>query len=144
MSSIDLSLDQDGSGEKYDRELRRTRAIHTSCRIITKANGTVEGRAIVMLVAGDTHIVLTARNFMDAAYAILGAHPGSTERSFPGTESGAMLSGVHRGVGWQAVHMEHIYVVTVEGSPGVSLAGDEATAKGLAEATIDRTLTGAA
>lgn len=144
MSELHLLLDQDGTGEEYDKALRKEKGpIHTKWKVITKKHGTDDDNPIVMIRIGDQTAVVTARQFLEAAAAIGGAHPGCGERSWPEMPPGSILSGVHRGVKWQAILMEKMYLVTAECAKGsVQIAAEEFAARGLAESLIDRIVTG--
>lgn len=139
-SELSLTLDKEGTGTAYDKALREDKGpIHTKWKVITKKDGTVEGNPIVMIRIGNQTAVVTARQFLEAAAAIGGAHPGCGERSWPEAPPDTIIKGFHRGVEWQALLVEKMYIVTADCAKGsIQIAGDEAAAKGLAESLIDR------
>lgn len=143
-SELDIKVDKEGNGSAYDAALRKVRGgIHTKWKIITKKKGTTSGNPLVMIQIGDETAVVTARQFLEAAAMIGGAHLGCGERSWPDPEkmAGMTISGFHRGVKWTGLLIDRMYLVTAESAKGkLSLAGDEKSAKGCGESLIDHSL----
>lgn len=148
--TVHVILDKEGDGKAFDAALKGTMPCIGDPKIITKAKGTKEGQPIVMITfytelhpqlpPDRAQVVMTARAFLMAAQAILGAHPdipGVQERLWPKGAPGSTICGHHKGVGWTAALVEKVYLITVEGSQGVSLAFTEDEVRALAELHID-------
>jgi hypothetical protein len=107
--------------------------------VMSKKRGTEGGNPAVMVQIGDQTLITTARQFLEVAAAISAIHPGAGERSHPELPAGSIIKGVHRGVRWEAVLIEMMYLVTSECARGsIQLAGDEKSAEALAVNLIDR------
>lgn len=142
-----LILDQDGRGREFDEWLGGTLPDLGDPVFVTKSNGTEGGQPIVMITFTvrcpdgsfrRAQTVMTARLFLQAAEGVLGAHPDCGKRLFPEQPAGTTIEGKHRGVGWSALRVDQCYIVSAEGSSGISLGFTEAEVEPLAQAAIDR------
>ena len=149
MGQLKLILDQDGSGEDFDRLLKNTFTTTGNPAIITKAKGTEKGKAAVMItfpiaigagIAGRACVVMTARELVRAAEAVAAVHPESLSGKAAAEPVGTIKDGVHRGRVWNAALVEKVYLVRVEGSDMVSFAFNEEELLGVAQASVDLVL----
>lgn len=145
---IEITLDQDGSGRAFDAALQDTLPSGNHTRIITKSQGTAGGNPIV-LIGFDVQVdgrryraqqIVTAREFLRAAVAIAACHPGLDGPLTPDAPVGHKLSAKHRGVGYDAILVERVYLVSIEGGRGLVVASNELEVHALAQHAIDAQL----
>lgn len=150
---IRLMMDDAGTGAEFDRELQWTLPCGEDVSVISKANATREGRAAVLVKfpvqlpdgrVADAQYVFTAREFVSAADAVAATHPSTRDKIEPQAPPGTVIHKFHRGVGYNAVCVKKVYIVNIEGRPGISLAWDEAEVKAIGEKMVDMLLFGKA
>lgn len=115
------------------------------CAFIVKDNCTAQGRPgiclswVSMTDNGPKRVqmVLTVRNFLQAATVIAGKYTYLLDREWPSGDAPQQLSGHHKGVGWNAIFMEKTYVIHTENNTlgfATSEESVEVVARGIIEA----------
>lgn len=143
---VDIYLDQDGDGKLFDAA--RKGQMPAGCLpgdvlVITKSKGTRSGQAVALIAhrmvvdgrSGWAQFVLTAREIEGIAQSVRGAHPlANVEDSSP---AGTSIHGMHRGVAYDAVKVEKVYIVKVEGVQTINLAFSEEEAHQIGKAAVN-------
>ena len=146
---IHIKLDKDANGEEFDRALKNTLPDTGDVSVITKSDGTPKHRAIVLIkfpcqlpdgTLAMAQTVMTAREFLGAANVIRGAHPGTEERDYSDEKVGHTVSGMHSGIGYNAVMIERVYMISIEGFEGIAIAATEDEVRAVAKQTIEEQL----
>ena len=140
-----VQLDQDGKGTAYTQALIQTGHTHADWKVFSKKDGMQSGRPSVMIKIGSETLITSVRQFLEVAAALKGCHPDADDRATPEYPPGTKLEKFHRGIKWEALLVEKMYLVSVDNplvKGQIMLAGDEIIAKGLAEDLIDRIVMG--
>lgn len=144
---VRVLLDQDGHGKAFEAAMRNQIQIGDEVLFITTSKGTKDGQPSVMVMfkcqlPDESWIlvraIMTGREFSGAADAICGAHPGLSERVDSTEFHQKNVVGQHEGVGYNAVFLEEVYLITVEGCEGILIASNEDELHAMAEQAIDR------
>ncbi len=118
--------------------------------IVTKDNATKGGHPsacltfTVQLPDGKRHraqTVVTVRNLLDALHAVMGQYSHLANAKEPDVNIGEVVHGKHRGVGYDAVGVAQVWLLTFEGYPGmVGIARTKEDMKATAEGLINQAL----
>lgn len=148
---IVLHLD-DGSAKEFDSSILEHKffPMDEHLHVFTKSDGTAAHRPVVALVfavplpdgsMAAACLTVTGREFMHAATAIHANHPGCGDRDLPAwlnpEDIPQVVNASYRGVGYNAMPLEKIFLLNVEGANTVSWAGSEAEAHSIAKQIID-------
>lgn len=127
-----------GTGVEFDRVVAAGHRIHNDWKLVVKENATEAGKPAVAIAVGNQVLVVTVRNFLEAAAVLQGKFPSASDRAMPTLPAGSVLEGNHAGKNWRAILVEKIYIVQVDGAEGISLAGDEQNAELLAKTMAEK------
>ena len=149
--SVRVLLDRDSEGQAFEAAMRNQVKVGDEVLFITKSKGTKEGQPAVMVMfkcqlPDESWIlvraIMTGREFSGVADAVCGAHPGLSERVDSKETSRGSFVSKYDGVGYNAVFLEEVYLVHVEGSEGILIASTADEVHAMAKHEIDRQIVG--
>lgn len=147
MSSIQLLLDR---GEMLDEVVQMSLPEGGDLAIITKDNATQKGNPIACLTftvqtrdgrRDRVQAVVTLRNLLEALSGLRGRYSHLlTPLEHDGTE-GESVSGLYRGVGFDAIAVREVWLLSIEGTEQMGLAKTKSQVEPMAHQLIDHHLT---
>lgn len=147
MESITVLLDD---AAEFDRAVRDGLPEGRDLAIITKDNATVGGRPAACLTftvqlrdgRRDTaQAVVPVRALLLALHGLMGRYSHLAEAGEPDMQPGMTLRGTHRGVAYDAVGVEQVWLISIQSLDGVvGIGKTREDTKAVAEGLINRLL----
>lgn len=146
MNQIDMLL---GDVDTFDKVVASGLPEGGDLTIVTKDNATREGNPAACLTftvqtrngqLDRAQIVVTVRNLLDALHALMGRYSHLANAKEHDGKPGEHLLGRHRGVGFDAVSMPNVWLVTIEQFDGIAIGKTRQEAHAVAQAMIDKSL----